>query len=121
VSAADDRHRERVLSGRLGAYELWARCEDRAAHTAPARRAFDERFEREVDPDGVLDPAERATPRRRTTRGWSANAGCRSMLRVTAAAMNAGSAMGRVISRGARSDHHSSGLLRRLIHVCLRR
>jgi hypothetical protein len=28
--------------------------------TASARRAFDLRFEREVDPDGLLDPAERA-------------------------------------------------------------
>lgn len=28
--------------------------------TAAGRKAFDARFEREVDPDGVLDPKERA-------------------------------------------------------------
>jgi hypothetical protein len=28
--------------------------------TAAARKAFADRFEREVDPDGVLSPAERA-------------------------------------------------------------
>jgi hypothetical protein len=50
----------RVLAGRIGAHESWARTEDRAARTAPARRAFDARFEREVDPDEVLPPAERA-------------------------------------------------------------
>lgn len=33
---------------------------DPAAHTAPARAAFMDRFEREVDPDGTLDPAARA-------------------------------------------------------------
>lgn len=34
--------------------------EDPVVMTAPARRAFLDRFEREVDPEGVLDPAERA-------------------------------------------------------------
>lgn len=51
---------ERTLAGSIGAHESWARTTDRTARTAPGRRAFDERFEREVDPDGVLDPAERA-------------------------------------------------------------
>jgi hypothetical protein len=46
--------------GRLGAYESWARTDDRSARTAPARKAASERFEREVDPDGKLAPAERA-------------------------------------------------------------
>jgi len=44
----------------VAAHERWAACSDRSAATAPARRAFDERFERQVDPDGVLDPAEQA-------------------------------------------------------------
>jgi len=52
-----DRH---VMAGRIGAHEGWARCEDRTARTAKARRAFDARFENEVDPDGVLAPSERA-------------------------------------------------------------
>lgn len=34
--------------------------EDPVAMTAPARKAFLDRFEKQVDPDGVLDPAERA-------------------------------------------------------------
>ena len=32
----------------------------RDAASAPARAGFKARFERQVDPDGVLDPAERA-------------------------------------------------------------
>ena len=50
----------RQLIGAIGAHESWARTPDRAARTAPGRRAFLERFEREVDPDGTLPPAERA-------------------------------------------------------------
>ena len=51
---------QRSLRGRLAAHESWAMTGDPAARTAPARAAFLDRFEREVDPDGVLDPAERA-------------------------------------------------------------
>lgn len=51
---------ERVLAGRKGAHRSWARTADRSGRTAPAREAFMARFEREVDPDGTLDPAERA-------------------------------------------------------------
>ncbi len=50
----------RQLAGTKGAYNRWAREPDRRAATAPARRAFQERFEREVDPTGELDPKERA-------------------------------------------------------------
>jgi hypothetical protein len=46
---------------RLAAHVMWAQCEDRTAATAAARKAFADRFELEVDPDGVLDPVERAT------------------------------------------------------------
>lgn len=38
----------------------WATTPNRTARTAPARRAFEARFEREVDPDGALLPEERA-------------------------------------------------------------
>jgi hypothetical protein len=48
-----------VLAGRLGAHTSWAITEDRTARTAPAREKFLDRFERQVDPDGVLDPQER--------------------------------------------------------------
>jgi hypothetical protein len=40
--------------------QSWARTTDPSARTEPARRALLDRFEREVDPDGVLSPAERA-------------------------------------------------------------
>lgn len=48
------------MRARIGASERWARESDRSAATAAARLAGMERFAREVDPDGVLDPAERA-------------------------------------------------------------
>ena len=38
----------------------WAQCEDWTAATAPGRTAFLSRFERQVDPDGRLDPVMRA-------------------------------------------------------------
>jgi hypothetical protein len=45
---------------RIAASERWAHTSDRRAATAPARAALNARFEAEVDPDGTLDPAERA-------------------------------------------------------------
>jgi hypothetical protein len=52
-------HGERVLLGRIGAYTALSRHSGYEM-TAPARRGFASKFEREVDPEGVLDPAERA-------------------------------------------------------------
>ena len=46
------------LRGRIGAYAVHARHDSRAL-TAHAREAFLARFELEVDPGGVLNPAER--------------------------------------------------------------
>lgn len=51
---------DRSLIARLAAHESWARTADPSARTAAARRAMLERFEHQVDPDGVLPPAERA-------------------------------------------------------------
>jgi hypothetical protein len=51
---------QRVLRARAAAHAQWANTPDRAAHTAPARAKFLSRFEQQVDPDGTLDPAERA-------------------------------------------------------------
>lgn len=50
---------ERVLRARAAAYALHARRDSKeiANH---AHQGFLARFEREVDPDGILDPAERA-------------------------------------------------------------
>jgi hypothetical protein len=49
---------QRSLRARMGSYALQAKY-DMREHTKPAREAFMARFEREVDPDGVLSPAER--------------------------------------------------------------
>lgn len=51
---------QRRLRARMAAHALHAKVEDPHAHTAPARRAFLDRFERQVDPDGTLDPDVRA-------------------------------------------------------------
>lgn len=51
---------ERALRARLGGLTRWAKTSDRTAATRPGRTAFDARFEREVDPDQTLPPAERA-------------------------------------------------------------
>ncbi len=47
------------MRGRVGAYVSWSRTSDPSARTAPARRAANDRFQREVDPDGSLPVAER--------------------------------------------------------------
>lgn len=59
-SAAEERaSRERVLAARVAAHASWAVTPDREVRTRPAREAFLARFERQVDPDGVLAPGER--------------------------------------------------------------
>jgi hypothetical protein len=50
---------QRSQRARLAAFALFAKV-DPVAHTEPARRAFLERFENEVDPDRTLSPQERA-------------------------------------------------------------
>ena len=49
---------ERSLRSRLGAHTLHSKYDSRQL-TGPARRAFLERFEREVDPQGTLPVVER--------------------------------------------------------------
>jgi hypothetical protein len=51
---------ERALAARIASAEKWGRTADRTAATAPARAGLRAKFEREVDPHGDLDPAERA-------------------------------------------------------------
>jgi hypothetical protein len=51
---------EHARNSRIGAHVSWANTSDRAARTAPARKAAMDRFEKQVDPEGVLDPTERA-------------------------------------------------------------
>jgi hypothetical protein len=50
---------QRSLQARMGAHKLHSLHDSRTI-TANARKAFLDRFEREVDPDGVLTPEERA-------------------------------------------------------------
>lgn len=50
----------RTLIAKIGANASWANTTDRAARTAKAREAVLNAFERRVDPDGLLTPAERA-------------------------------------------------------------
>jgi hypothetical protein len=50
---------DRILRARIGGYARAAKY-DAGELTAKARRGFEARFEREVDPEGVLPPVERA-------------------------------------------------------------
>lgn len=51
---------QRTLRAKIAAQASWANTSNRAARTAAARKAAHDRFEREVDPEGVLPPSERA-------------------------------------------------------------
>jgi hypothetical protein len=44
----------------VAANTRWAHEPDRTAATAAARAALADKFDREVDPEGILPPAERA-------------------------------------------------------------
>lgn len=50
---------DRSLRARIAAHTSWANTPDRSARTKPGRDAALARFEREVDPDGVLPEDER--------------------------------------------------------------
>jgi hypothetical protein len=51
---------ERKIRASIAGHTSWANTQNRTARTEPGRRGLLKRFEREVDPDGTLDPAERA-------------------------------------------------------------
>lgn len=50
---------ERKLQAQLAAHTSWANTPSRSTRTAKARSTFLARFEHEVDPEGLLRPAER--------------------------------------------------------------
>ena len=50
---------QRSLRSRMAAHSSWARTADRAERTRPARDAFMQRFEDQVDPDRRLSQTER--------------------------------------------------------------
>jgi hypothetical protein len=58
--SAPDTPEHRSLVGRIAAHESWAHTADRQGRTAAARAAMEAKFEREVDPNNELLPAERA-------------------------------------------------------------
>lgn len=89
---------QRALRARLAAHTSWANTADPTARTEPARRAFDSRFEREVDPDGTLAPAERAR------RAESARKAYFLRLAYKSAAARRGTVKARSVRTGAIGD-----------------
>ena len=67
---------ERTLRGRIGAYSLHAQG---GTNTGPARLAFMARFEREVDPGGVLPESERQKRAECARRAYFARLGLKSV------------------------------------------
>lgn len=57
---SDETPAERSLRGRMAVHRSWANTNDRTARTSRGRAAFEARFEKEVDPDGILPPHIRA-------------------------------------------------------------
>lgn len=51
---------ERVLRAQIAAHTRWSGDENPTEATAPARKAWMDHFERQVDPEGTLPPDERA-------------------------------------------------------------
>lgn len=51
---------QRQEQARIAALTSWAFTDDRTARTSAGRRAANDRFERQVDPEGKLTPEERA-------------------------------------------------------------
>jgi hypothetical protein len=62
----------------MASYTSWANTPDATARTAPARAAFDDRFVRQVDPDGVLPEAERRRRAEALKRAYFAKLALRS-------------------------------------------
>ena len=74
---AETRTRIATASGRAGGLTNVAKNGAHAA-AAPARRGFLLRFEREVDPDGLLTPAERSHRARFALKAYMATLSLRS-------------------------------------------
>jgi hypothetical protein len=62
---------QRVLRARIGAHAMHAKHDARET-TAAARKAFLHRFERQVDPDGLLDAVERTRRAERAKKAYFA-------------------------------------------------
>lgn len=68
---------QRALRARVAAFALHAQRDPRDTTTA-ARKAFLDRFNREVDPDGTLAPTERQRRADAAKRSYMANLALRS-------------------------------------------
>jgi len=79
VTAANDSNIARI-SGRAGGYASWANTADAdiPARMAATWRGRSARFEREVDPDGTMDPVERARRARQAEAAYMARLALRS-------------------------------------------
>lgn len=69
---------ERSLRARLAAHTLHSQV-DAVKHTAPARRAFMERFEDQVDPERRLSADERARRAEQARRAYFTRLALRSV------------------------------------------
>lgn len=76
---------DRTRIAQIAADTRWSRTTNRTAATAAARKAALDRFEREVDPDGTLDPATRAKLAANARRAYF-----RNLARLSAAARRGG-------------------------------
>ncbi len=70
---------QRSLQARMAVHRSWAFTPDRQARTAPARAAADARFERMVDPDGVLPEMERRLRADSARKAYFAELGMKSV------------------------------------------
>jgi len=61
---------DRRTAGRLGAHSTHARHDSRAITAAARRASYHDRFEKLVDPDLILEPAERAKRADHARRAW---------------------------------------------------
>lgn len=62
--------KQRSRRARIAAHASWANTEDRQGRTAPATASFLARFEKQVDPLGVLDTEIRATMAQHARRAY---------------------------------------------------
>lgn len=69
---------ERSLAARARAHKSWANTADPSARTAPARAGLDAKFERQVDPEGVLPAPERARRATSARKAWFAELALKS-------------------------------------------
>lgn len=71
---------ERILRARMAAHASWAKTDNRTDRTSNARKAFLDRFEKQVDPDGKLDPASRALRAESARKSYYSNLALKSSI-----------------------------------------